>query len=156
SYLLVSDESLAAVSGDGVWMAWNLIGRPGAGLFETTKERLPAIRKALLDEPATVCDLDAFDVLRIEAGLPLFGVDFSDANLPQEVGRDDVAISFKKGCYLGQETVARIDALGHVNQRICGVNSAGQTVPERGIELTRDGVGVGHVTSAAFSPRLQA
>ena len=67
-----------------------------------------------------VCDLATFETLRIEAGTPLFGVDFNDTNLPQEVGRDAVAISFTKGCYLGQETVARLDALGHVNQKIAG------------------------------------
>ena len=74
-----------------------------------------------MDQKATACDLAAFETLRIEAGTPLFGVDFNDNNLPQEVGRDDRAISFTKGCYLGQETVARIDALGHVNQQLAGV-----------------------------------
>ena len=70
--------------------------------------------------------IQRFDVARIEAGTPLFKVDFDDSNLPQEVGRDAEAISFTKGCYLGQETVARIDALGHVNQRIVGVQFTGQ------------------------------
>ena len=54
--------------------------------------------------------------LRIESGTPWYGLDVDDRNLPQELNRDDKAISFTKGCYLGQETVARIDALGHVNQ----------------------------------------
>ncbi len=54
--------------------------------------------------------------LRIESGTPWYGQDVDDRNLPQELNRDDKAISFTKGCYLGQETVARIDALGHVNQ----------------------------------------
>ena len=55
---------------------------------------------------------------RIVAGYPWHGVDFDDANLPQEVGRDDAAISFTKGCYLGQETVARLDALGQVQKQL--------------------------------------
>ena len=54
-------------------------------------------------------------------------------------GRDREAISFTKGCYLGQETVARIDALGHVNQRLVGVRFFGSDVPSGGMELTREG-----------------
>ncbi len=57
-----------------------------------------------------------FESARIAAGFPLFGKDISDANLPQEVDRTELAISFKKGCYLGQEPIARLDALGHVNK----------------------------------------
>jgi folate-binding protein YgfZ len=98
----------------------------------------------------------AFTAARIEAGFPLFGVDFGEENFPQEVGRDPVAISFTKGCYLGQETVARIDALGHVNQRIAGVRFFGSDVPMNGTKLTLQGKEVGVVTSAAFSPKLGA
>ena len=86
----------------------------------------------------------------------MFGVDFDDRNFPQEVGRNEQAISFTKGCYLGQETVARIDALGHVNQRLAGVRFAGTNVPDAGNELTYAGKTAGQVTSAKFSPQLQA
>src|SRR5262249_33064178 len=75
---------------------------------------------------------------------------------PQELGRDALAISFTKGCYLGQETVARIDALGHVNQTLRGLRFHGQTVPTPGTVLTVADKTVAHVTSAAFSPRLNA
>ena len=92
--------------------------------------------------------------LRIESGWPLFGVDFDGSNLPQEVARDERAISFRKGCYLGQETVARIDALGHVNQRLATVRA--KTALATGNELTADGKLVGRITSASFSPRLDA
>ena len=54
---------------------------------------------------------EAFEVLRIEAGTPVFGKEITEKNLPQEIGRDARAINFVKGCYLGQETVARLDAL---------------------------------------------
>ena len=57
-----------------------------------------------------------FEALRITAGFPLYGKDFSSVNLAQEVNRNQDAISFTKGCYLGQETVARIDSRGHVNR----------------------------------------
>jgi folate-binding protein YgfZ len=88
--------------------------------------------------------------------VPLFGTDFDENNLPQEVGRDREAISFTKGCYLGQETVARIDALGHVNQKLVGVRFSGVDIPAAGIELMKDGIQVGRVASAAYSPQLEA
>lgn len=98
----------------------------------------------------------ALDALRIEQGFPLFGRDITDKNLPQELARDGLAISFVKGCYLGQETVARIDALGHVNKLLIGVRFAGAEIPTAGAELTADGQAAGTVTSATYSPRLGA
>ena len=83
----------------------------------SVKERLLELGR---DLGLIEADADSFDVLRIEAGTPVFGKEVTDKNLPQEFGRDDRAISFVKGCYLGQETVARIDALGHVNQMLEG------------------------------------
>ena len=76
-------------------------------------------------------------MLRIEHQTPWFGMDASDANLPQELRRDEQAISFTKGCYLGQETVARIDALGHVNQHLVGLRLNAEARP--GTELSLDG-----------------
>ena len=93
--------------------------------------------------------------VRIEAGMPLYGRDISQKNLPQEVGRNAQAISFSKGCYLGQETVARIASLGHVNRSLVGVRFTGSDIPPAGTQLTADGKPVGHVTSSAFSPRLE-
>jgi tRNA-modifying protein YgfZ len=98
----------------------------------------------------------AFYAAKTEAGFPLFFVDFDETNLPQEVGRDRQAISYTKGCYLGQETVARIDALGHVNQRIVGVKFLGAANIDPGLKLTLGNSNVGHVTSFTFSPRLNA
>jgi folate-binding protein YgfZ len=111
---------------------------------------------ALAAAGATPCDPDAFHAARIEWGFPLFGIDISDKNLPQEVARDALAISFVKGCYLGQETVARIDALGHVNKTLVGVRFDGHTVPATGLELSASGNKVGEVASATWSPRLKA
>jgi folate-binding protein YgfZ len=79
-------------------------------------------------------------------------VDFDGSNLPQEVGRDAQAISFRKGCYLGQETVARIDALGHVNKRLCTVRLVAEA--GAGDELFVGDKSVGRVTSASYSPQL--
>lgn len=95
----------------------------------------------------------ALETVRIEAGWPNYGQDISDHNLPQELARDSRAISFVKGCYLGQETVARIDALGHVNKLLVSLRFDGAEVPPRGTALTNQGQPVGEITSATFSPR---
>ncbi len=125
-------------------------------MHEATPADMPRVGQELLAAGAVECGEAAFQALRIEAGTPLFGVDFNADNLPQEVGRDELAISFTKGCYLGQETVARIDALGHVNQSLVGVRFAGQIVPPAGLELTSGEDSAGRVTSASYSPRLES
>jgi folate-binding protein YgfZ len=98
-------------------------------------------------------DPSTFESLRIEAGTPVFGKDVTEKNLPQEIGRDARAISFVKGCYLGQETVARIDALGHVNQVLKGlIFEPGSPCPILGGSLESDGKRIGAITSAVVSP----
>jgi folate-binding protein YgfZ len=98
-------------------------------------------------------DQESFEVLRIEAGTPVFGRDVTEKNLPQEIGRDDRAINFVKGCYLGQETVARIDALGHVNQVIRGLRlQPSAFCPAPSSVTLAEGKRVGYLTSSAFSP----
>jgi folate-binding protein YgfZ len=111
-----------------------------------------ALRKA----GAAACGHQALETLRIEAGWPIYGQDIGPANLPQEVGRDAQAISFTKGCYLGQETVARLDSRGHVNKVLVGLKFAAAEVPARGDELANAGQRVGEVTSAGFSPDFGA
>lgn len=117
---------------------------------------LPAVRDELIAAGATQVDPVAAEILRVEAGFPLFGQDVSDKNLPQEVSRDERAISFTKGCYLGQETVARIDALGHVNRMLCRLTFSGAELPAVGTALEQAGQAVGEVTSSVWSPRLGA
>ena len=143
---------------DGVnvrWIQWPLAGLHSV-VIETSPSDLPRVEQWLKELGVRQCEHGAFEAARIEAGTPLFGVDFDDHNFPQEIGRDEQAISFTKGCYLGQETVARIDALGHVNQRLVGVRFFEEELPAAGAELTHDAKNVGRVTSAAFSPNLQA
>jgi folate-binding protein YgfZ len=133
-----------------------MLGPFEGSVIETHASDIVNLRELLANGGKAACGREAFETLRIEAGVPLFGVDFDERNFPQEVGRDREAISYTKGCYLGQETVARIDALGHVHQRIVGVKFEGEGVPPAGTELTADGNVVGRVTSATFSPRLGA
>lgn len=132
-----------------------LLGREVEYLLETPSGNRDEVATRIVELGGVVAD-DAFETARTEAGLPLFRIDYGSENLPQEVGRDRQAISFTKGCYLGQETVARIDALGHVNQRIIGVRIGGAQLPSIGSELVRDSSAVGRVTSAVVSPRLNA
>lgn len=112
---------------------------------------------SLLEESSIQeCHAEAWNALRIESGWPLQEVDFSSRNLPQEINRDARAVNFTKGCYLGQETVARIDALGHVNKKLVGVVFEEDQVPEVGTSLTVNKKEVGTVTSSSWSPRLEA
>jgi folate-binding protein YgfZ len=91
------------------------------------------------------------DVARVESGIPAYGIDMDEENLPQETGLEADAISYDKGCYLGQEVVARIHFRGHVNQRLRGLRFD-EALPEPGVALVRDGKPVGRVTSAQRSP----
>ena len=146
----------AKLAGHDVWL--RQVDWAGPVGFEIS---LPAAEAAVLAAAlehagATRCGYAAFDAARIEQGLPFFGADISDQNLPQEIARDAQAISFVKGCYLGQETVARIDALGHVNKTLVGLRFEGSEIPRPGGELRAGEQTVGAVTSAAYSPHLAA
>jgi len=128
---------------------------PTAWLLEVAAGQRSELADALAGIGATPCDFDAWNPLRIENGWPEYGIDITDANLPQEVDRDATAISFVKGCYLGQETVARIDALGHVNKILRGLKFTGDTVPTSGTVLEGAGKEAARVTSSCWSPKLE-
>jgi tRNA-modifying protein YgfZ len=133
----------------------DLVG-PESFLIACERRAAVEIVAALANAGAVRAGFAAFEAARIESGTPVFGQDITEKNLPQEVNRDAQAISLNKGCYLGQETVARIDALGHVNKVLCGVRFYGKELPASGSELTAEGGAVGTVTSATYSPRLEA
>ena len=94
-------------------------------------------------------------MVRIESGTPLFGVDVTSDNLPQEVDRNEQAINFNKGCYLGQETIARLDALGHVNRLMVGLRFAGKNVPLPGTILKQNDKPLARITSSCWSSALE-
>jgi folate-binding protein YgfZ len=98
--------------------------------------------------------LEAYEVLRVEAGTPVYGKDIDEGTLAPEVGRTPQAISYTKGCYLGQEPIVRVRDLGHVNRVLTGLKIAGTEPVPPGSKLRRDGKEVGHVTSSVFSPGL--
>jgi tRNA-modifying protein YgfZ len=94
-----------------------------------------------------------FQALRIKHHLPLIGIDFDDKNLPQELDRDSKAISFKKGCYLGQETIARLDALGQVQKKLVRLrierSSGSMAIPSAGEKLYIEDKESGWISSVA-------
>jgi len=90
------------------------------------------------------------DRLRIEAGRPWYGRDMDETHFPQEV-RLDHAVSTGKGCYLGQETLARIHFRGHVRRSLCGIRIPGPP-PAAGTEVRVDGRAVGRISSVAGPP----
>ena len=100
-------------------------------------------------------DSSSFDALRIEAGTPKGGQEVTPDRLPQELNRDARAISVVKGCYLGQETVARLDALGHVNKIVMAGVVETAEVPAPGTKLLNGDAEVGVVTSSAYSSSLE-
>ncbi len=126
---------------------------PPAWLLSLPASMLLQAWKDLLAAGAVPCGSEAFEQARIEAGYPWYGPDITDQNLPQEVNRDAQAISFTKGCYLGQETVARIDALGHVNKKLVRVHLPQAENVTVGEELHASGKKAGSITSVAPSPR---
>jgi folate-binding protein YgfZ len=98
---------------------------------------------------------EALETLRIEAGLPRYGVDMDETNVVTETGLDD-AVSYTKGCYVGQEIIARIKYRGHVAKRLAGLLFEEDAKAEAGATIkSTDGKEVGRITSVAYSPQLR-
>jgi tRNA-modifying protein YgfZ len=114
-----------------------------------------AIREKLLGAGVITGSPAAYDIARIEAGWPEWGIDMTDATIPQEANLDALgAISYTKGCYTGQETVARVHFRGHVNRFLRRLHFVSASVPPTNAELTDDtGNVVGDIRSVAMSPR---
>ena len=100
----------------------------------------------------------AFETARIEAGIPRFGADMDETNIPLECGIEARAVSYTKGCYIGQEVINRIHSIGHVNRELRRLRLADdlKSLPARGDKLFHDGKEAGYITSAVKSPATQA
>ena len=118
-------------------------------------DKLVAATKAV---GGCACGWQALETARIEAGIPRFGADFDETNLPSEAGIEATAVSYTKGCYIGQEVIARLRTYGNVAKALRGLRLADAlpNLPVRGDKLFKDGKEVGHVTSAVTSPTLNA
>jgi folate-binding protein YgfZ len=105
---------------------------------------------------AAPAGLEAWEIARVEAGRPEWGVDIDDTTIPQDANFDELhAISYTKGCSVGQETVARVHVRGHVNKHLRGIHAAELDAPPTGATLhDENGIQVGDVRSSVRSPRL--
>ena len=112
----------------------------------------PLLAQDLAEAGIPRIDAEATEALRIEYGHPLWGVDYDDSNLPQETGIDD-AVDYEKGCYLGQEIVARIHYRGQPARRMCRLTLEAGHLPSKGADVLFDDRQVGALTSVARSPQ---
>jgi folate-binding protein YgfZ len=107
--------------------------------------------EALAAQGVTAADPEAYEAWRIDHGIPVQPFDLDDATIPQEAFLEQDAVSFTKGCFIGQELVCRIDSRGHVNRFLRTIdvvgNADGDERPERGAEIFVDGKVVGALTS---------
>ena len=116
-----------------------------------------ALWDALVASGARPVGFDALEVLRVEAGVPRYGVDATDANVVIEVVDESEAVSYTKGCYTGQEIIARIHWRGHVAKRLAGLVFDREAEPptDARIKSCTEDREVGRITSTVFSPRLR-
>lgn len=126
----------------------------GFDLFVDAAQAAP-LWDTLVNAGARPVGFDALEILRIEAGLPRYGVDMDETNIVTEAGLDD-AVSYTKGCYTGQEIIARIHWRGHVAKKLAGLLFNEEAEVEREAKImTADGKEIGRITSKTFSPRLK-
>jgi folate-binding protein YgfZ len=116
-----------------------------------------ALWGALVEAGARPAGFDALEVLRVEAGVPRYGVDASDANVVLEVVDEEEAVSYTKGCYAGQEIIARIHWRGHVAKKLAGLVFDRDAEPpaDARVKSCAEDREVGRITSTVFSPRLR-
>jgi folate-binding protein YgfZ len=128
-------------------------GVPSVGVVAPAAAVDPLVAR-LLANGALEISLDTLDVVRVEAGRPAFLVDMDEHTIPLEAGLEDRAISFTKGCYVGQEVIVRVmqRGQGRVARKLVGLTIEAEHVPLAGDVLRADGRDVGRITSAVWSP----
>jgi folate-binding protein YgfZ len=131
------------------------IGVEGFDLF-VPFEIFDDVWRAAVAAGASPAGLEAWEIARVEAGRPEWGIDIDDNTIPQEANFDELdAISYTKGCYIGQEVVARVHFRGHVNRHLRGLRGASPDGPPTSAQLFDEtGTHVGEVRSSVSSPRL--
>jgi folate-binding protein YgfZ len=146
----VTVDSLTIVRDDG-------LGVPGYDLYVPAGDA-DETRTKLVAAGAVAASEETGETLRIEAARPRFGIDMDTETIPLEAGIEDRAISFTKGCYVGQEVIIRVMHRGHgrVARRLVSLVVSGDTVPARGSAIHAGERAVGEVTSATASPKLGA
>jgi folate-binding protein YgfZ len=135
-------------------------GKDASGEFLLSRERLEQFWKILLDAAGEhdggPTGYKALNTVRLEQGIPWYGYDFGDKQIPHEAGLEQSHISYTKGCYTGQEIVERVRSRGQVNRARLSLRfEKGDTV-ERNAALLSEGKEVGYVTRTGFSPAANA
>jgi folate-binding protein YgfZ len=129
-------------------------GEDGFDLFVDTNEA-EHLRISLIEASAQSFSSEVAETLRIEAGISRFGIDMDETRVVTETNLDD-AVSFTKGCYIGQEIIARIKYRGHVAKKLTGVRMEQETELESKAKiLSADDKEIGNITSSTVSPRLK-
>jgi folate-binding protein YgfZ len=129
---------------------------PGFDLFVPVA-RIEAIARGLLQDGAKLAGFNALETVRIENAVPRFGIDMTEITLPQEAELQERAISFAKGCYIGQEVIARIRTYGQVAKALRLLRlKDGNTAPPSGAKIFAAGKESGFVTSTTCSPKYKA
>lgn len=128
-------------------------GRGGYDLWLPRAELAGIWRRWVEVEKVLPVGLRALNWARTEAGIPWYGIDMDDRTLPMEAGLN-AAISMDKGCYPGQEIVARVTHRGHLNRGLGGIAIEHDEPPAGRAEVRSQGTKIGEVTSAAYSPQL--
>jgi folate-binding protein YgfZ len=131
------------------------LGLPGFDVHVPSAEA-PVLREALDRAGAVRASAETYETLRIEAGRPRFGVDMTTDTIPLEAGIENRAISFTKGCYVGQEVIVRVmhRGHGHVARRLVSIVLPAGRIPARGDGIFAGDRQVGEITSATESPKL--
>jgi folate-binding protein YgfZ len=122
------------------------------------REYLPALWSVLAERVrihgGAPAGMEALNSVRLECGIPWFGHDYDDKQIPHEAGLEHSHINYEKGCYTGQEIVERVRSRGHVNRRLTELRFLSDQAPAPGTKLLMEGTEIGNVTSTAFSPSL--
>jgi len=142
--LPAGDEHSVSEVKDGVFAA-----RTDLGIDFITGQDA-SLAERLLEAGAQPVSHDAAEIIRIESGRPRHGIDMSEDNLPAEAGIVERAVSFTKGCYVGQEPVARMHYKGHPNRHLRGLRLSGPA--DRGAAVRSSDKAVGSLSSVALSP----
>jgi folate-binding protein YgfZ len=129
------------------------LGVPGFDVF-CAKETASRLAQTLTVAGAVAAGEQAREILRVEAGTPVYGKDIDEERAVMEVGRTRQAISYTKGCFLGQEPIVMARDRGHVNRTLLGIQLSEGEPLARGTKLSKDGTEVGQVTSSVRSPRF--
>jgi folate-binding protein YgfZ len=130
--------------------AATVTGQPGARIFCPSGEDAAGLVRQLESAGAKPASAEQIRTVRIENGRPRYGEDIVETRLPQETQQMQ-AISFNKGCYIGQEIVERIRAQGHVNRQLTRIELDGPELPAPGTKTTVGG-NEAEITSAVLSP----